>query len=229
MADSSLIVAGPSDVAAANDREVETKMARTFWKTLFCTFAALLLPLAQALAVPLAPDALVKATSEEVLATIKQTSDRGKLLQLVQARVVMHFDFRHMTQLAVGKSWPKATAAQQQSLEKQFRDILVRTYTNALQAGANSKATIRYLAAPIGGNDVLVKTQVVESGKPAIAINYNMENKPDGWKVYDVTVDGISLVTNYRSSFATTIGSSGIDGLIKSLADKNSQNAGRAK
>lgn len=173
-----------------------------------------------------APDELVKTTSEEVLAVIKQTSDRQKLLELAQAKVVPHFDFQHMTKLAVGKSWRRATPEQQQALEKEFRDLLVRTYTNALASGAHSKASVKYrpFNASPGSADVVVRTQVIEPGRTPIAIDYRMEKLGEAWKVYDVTVDNISLVTNYRDSFANTIGSSGIDGLIRSLADKNEKN-----
>ncbi|MDD5247487.1 MAG: ABC transporter substrate-binding protein [Rhodocyclaceae bacterium] len=190
---------------------------------LACALAASLTLATAVSAAPTAPDELVKSTSEEVLAVIKQTTDRQKLLQLAQEKVVPHFDFQRMTQLAVGKSWRQATPEQQQQLEKEFQELLVRTYTNALAAGAHSNAKIQYKPMQGGakGGDTVVKTQVIEPGKSAIAIDYYMENKADEWKVYDVTVDGVSLVTNYRESFATTVSNSGIDGLIKSLAAKN--------
>lgn len=175
------------------------------------------------MAASMAPDALVKSTSEEVLAVIKQTNDRQKLQEVAQAKVVPHFDFQRMTQLAVGKSWRQATPEQQQQLEKEFRELLVRTYTNALAVGAHRNASIKYKpsAAPAGAGETVVKTQVIEPGKPPIGIDYHMENKGEEWKVYDVTVDSVSLVTNYRETFANSISSSGIDGLIKSLAEKN--------
>lgn len=190
---------------------------------LFAIVAVLALTLwANGVAAQTSPDELVKSTSEEVLAVIKQTSDRQKLLQLAQTKVVPHFDFQHMTKLAVGKSWQQATPEQQQ-LEKEFRDLLVRTYTNAMASGAHSRASLKYRPSrgPAEGSETIVRTQVIEPGRPPIAIDYRMEKESAGWKVYDVTVDNISLVTNYRESFANTIKSSGIDGLIKSIADKN--------
>jgi phospholipid transport system substrate-binding protein len=167
------------------------------------------------------PEELVKTTSSEVLSLIKQTSDRQKLLQLAQEKVVPHFDFARMTQLAVGKSWQQASPAQRESLAREFRELLVRTYVSALSAGANM--TLKYLP-PRGsnGDEVVVRTQALQPGRAPIAIDYKMEKQSGGeWKVFDVTVDNISLVTNYRDTFNTTIASSGVDGLIQMLVDKN--------
>ncbi len=167
------------------------------------------------------PDELVKRTSQEVLTLIKQSQDRQKLLQVVQEKVVPHFDFAQMTQLAVGKSWQQASPEQRERLANEFRDLLVRTYVNALSLG--TEATVKYLPlrSAEGGNEAVVRTQAMQPGRSPIAINYRMEKTAGEWKVYDVTVDNISLVTNYRETFATTISESGIDGLIRMIADKN--------
>jgi len=167
------------------------------------------------------PEELVKTTSSEVLSLIKQTGDRQKLMQLAQEKVVPHFDFARMTQLAVGKSWQQASPVQREALAREFRELLVRTYVNALSAGAN--VTLKYLPQRgSGGDEVVVRTQALQPGRAPIAIDYKMEKQGgDAWKVFDVTVDGISLVTNYRDTFNTTIASSGVDGLIQMLADKN--------
>jgi phospholipid transport system substrate-binding protein len=169
------------------------------------------------------PDVLVKTTTEEVLAVISQTSDRRQLLQLAETKVLPHFDFTRMTTLAVGKSWRQASPQQQQALEKQFRDLLVRTYTNALAGGKRMNATVA--VAPLrlqpDSTEVTVKTRVTAPGSQPIPIDYQMEKSPSGWKVYDVVVADVSLVTNYRDSFGAEIAKSGIDGLIKSLAEKN--------
>ncbi len=170
------------------------------------------------------PDDLVKSTSEEVLGVIRQTHDRQKLQQLAEQKVVPHFDFERMTQLAVGRAWREATPDQQRQLQEQFRELLVRTYTNALAAGTHGNAKVQMKAGGTKGSDkseTVVHTQAVEPGRAPIAIDYYMEQKPDGWKVYDVTVDSVSLVTNYRGQFAGTVSQSGIDGLIKTLSDKN--------
>ena len=167
------------------------------------------------------PEELVRATSQEVLTLIKQGNDRQKLLQLAQEKVVPHFDFARMTQLAVGKSWQQASAEQRDQLTREFRDLLVRTYVNALSAGAN--VTLKYLPTrPASGDEATVRTQALQPGRPPIAIDYRMEKLAGGeWKVFDVTVDNVSLVTNYRDTFNTKIASSGIDGLIRMLAEKN--------
>ena len=170
-----------------------------------------------------APDALVKSTTEQVLAVVKESGDAQRIVARAQPLVAPHFDFARMTQLAVGRAWATTSAAQKQALEKQFRDLLIRTYALALAKGARQDVnlTVSPLAAPPAGDEVTVHTQVRgEDGKP-IVIDYQMEKAGDGWKVFDVTVAGISLVTNYRSTFAAEIEKSGVDGLINTLAEKN--------
>jgi phospholipid transport system substrate-binding protein len=193
----------------------------TFWKAALLALAALWATVVWAQAP--APDELVKSTSEDVLKVIKQTADRKKLLQLADEKVVPHFDFQRMTQLAVGRAWRQATPDQRRQLQEQFRELLVRTYTNALAAGSHGNAKIQMRpsqSAPKDG-EAVVRTQAIEQSKPPISIDYYMESKPDGWKVYDVTVDSVSLVTNYRAQFADIESRSGVDGLIKSLTEKN--------
>ena len=174
-----------------------------------------------------APDALVKSTVDEVLLVIKQTKDKSTLRLLAEEKVLPRFDFRQMTQLAVGPAWQKANPGQQQALESGFRALLVNTYTGSLSlaAGGDRKVEVKP-ARPSGQNqsgqnDTVVKTLVTQSGKPPISIDYRMENNPDGWKVYDVLVDGVSLVTTYRGTFSQEVQQSGIDGLIKVLEAKN--------
>ena len=169
------------------------------------------------------PEALIKATTDEVLATIKQSNDRQRLLQVAESNVAPHFDFTRMTRLAVGRSWQQATPTQQQALEKEFRDLLVRTYTNALTSRTHKSVTmtVRPMQGPPSGDEVTVRTQVTEEGNKPVAVNYQLEKKADGWKVFDVIVDDISLVTNYREQFSQEINRSGIDGLIKVLSAKN--------
>jgi phospholipid transport system substrate-binding protein len=170
-----------------------------------------------------APDVLVKTTTEEVLAVIEQTSDRHRLVQLAETKVLPHFDFKRMTRLAVGKSWTQATPEQQQALEKEFRDLLVRTYTNALATGQRKKATVEVkpLRMQPDSAEVTVKTKVTEAGRQPVALDYQMVYTSAGWKVFDVVVENVSLVTNYRASFAEEVSKSGIDGLIKTLVEKN--------
>lgn len=177
-----------------------------------------------------APDVLAKNTTQEVLALIKQDKDiqsgsQKKLLDLVEAKVLPHFDFTHMTRLAVGKNWRTASPEQQKALVNEFRTLLVRTYSNSLAAYKNQVIEFKPFKMQPGETDVTVKTQVNQPGGQPIPIDYSMEKLPEGWKVYDVTVDGVSLVVNYRGSFATEVRQGGIDGLIKTLVAKNQSSA----
>ena len=183
----------------------------------------LIIPAPAVLAADSAPDALVKATVDDVLAVIKQNKDKQALRALAEQKVLPHVDFKRMTQLAVGAPWRQANPAQQQALESGFRTLLVNTYTNALSVSATGSQTVEVkpAQAKAGQDEVIVKTTVKDSGKPPIAIDYRMAKSADGWKVFDVVVENLSLVTNYRGSFASEVSRSGVDGLIKVLDEKN--------
>ena len=173
-----------------------------------------------------APDALIKSISDDVIGIVKQDKDikagnRTKINELVEAKVLPHFNFDHMTALAVGRSWPKANAAQRKALVVEFRTLLVHTYSGALSTYKNEVIEFKPLRAAAADTDVTVRTQVKRPGSEPVAIDYSMEKTPGGWKVYDVVVGGVSLVTNYRESFNAEVRDGGIDGLIKSLANKN--------
>lgn len=170
------------------------------------------------------PDVLVRDTSKDVLDIVKKdkdikAGDRKKLHDLVETRIVPHFNFTRITRLAVGKNWRAATPEQQQALVKEFRTLLVRTYSTALTTYKDQTYEVK--AADIKGDDASVKVEINQPGGQLIIIDYSLEKTPQGWKVYDVVVAGISLVTNYRSTFNNEINRSGIDGLIKTLMDKN--------
>lgn len=176
----------------------------------------------------LQPDVLVRQTSDRMLAVLKEQHDVIKaepkrLYGLVDDIVLPHFDFERMARWVLGKHWRQASPQQQQAFVDQFRTLLVRTYGTALLEYSNQK--INFLPSRIGADakDVVVRTEVIKAGGPPIPISYSMIHKDDGWKVYDVTIDGISLVSNYRTTFATEIRTSGIDGLIQRLADRNAQ------
>ncbi len=174
-----------------------------------------------------APDALVKSTVDEVLGVIKTTKDKRALNEVVEKKVLPNFDFQAMTRLAVGRHWREASPAQQKSLENAFRSLLVTTYTTALSQSAAPDQSVDVRPAPVkpADDEVTVKTQIKESGRKPIAIDYRMAKGAGGWMVYDVVVENLSLVTNYRGSFNSEITRSGIDGLIKSLEAKNKSNA----
>jgi phospholipid transport system substrate-binding protein len=167
------------------------------------------------------PDAIVKNTVSEVLAAIRETKDQRALIQIAEQKVLPRFDFTRMTQLAVGRSWSQATPEQKKSLENAFRTLLVRTYTAALsQSSGDTKVDIKPTQVKPGDKETTVRTVVIEPGRKPIAIDYRMA-QGSGWKVYDVVVENLSLVTNYRGSFQSEIQRSGIDGLIKVIEEKN--------
>ncbi|MGE5524156.1 MAG: phospholipid-binding protein MlaC [Rhodospirillaceae bacterium] len=172
-----------------------------------------------------APDALVKSTVADVLQIIKQNRDRRTLVDVAEKKVLPHFDFEAMTRLAVGKAWREATPEQRKALQDNFRALLVNTYTTALsqQETVDPTFDVKPVQLAAGQKDVTVHSVVTQPGRQPVAIDYRMERKDDGWKVYDVIVENLSLVTNYRSSFASEISKGGINGLIKSLQTKNKQ------
>ena len=174
----------------------------------------------------LAPDALIKSISDDVIGIVKSDKDikagnRAKINALVDAKVLPHFNFDRMTALAVGRNWPKANPAQQKVLVTEFRTLLVHTYSAALSTYKKEVIEFKPLRAAAGDTDVTVRTQVKRPGTEPVSIDYSMEKTPGGWKVYDVVVGGVSLVTNYRENFNAEVRDGGIDGLIKSLANKN--------
>lgn len=190
-------------------------------------FAALLaLPYTAATAGEQSPDALVKSTAEEVLSVIRTTKDKAALRAAAEQKVLPHFDFRAMTQLAVGRHWRQATPEQQKALEEAFRTLLVNTYTASLNVASFSgkeSVDVKPVSVKSGDNDVIVRSVVRTSSRPPIPVDYRMTRTASGWKVYDVIVENLSLVTNYRGSFDSEIARSGIDGLVKALQSKNQE------
>lgn len=173
-----------------------------------------------------APDALVRRVADEVVAIIKsdplvKAGDQARIREVVESKLLPSLDFNRMTRLAMGRNWRTATPEQQQQLEEQFRTLLVRTYSGALSQYQNEQLKTKPLRASPEDTEVTVHTEVIRVGRPPIQIDYSMEKKPDGWKVYDVIVGGVSLVTNYREEFNFQIQEGGIDGLIATLAEKN--------
>jgi phospholipid transport system substrate-binding protein len=148
-----------------------------------------------------------------------------ELRRLAEQKVLPHFDFRAMTQLAVGQHWRQASPEQQKRLEEAFRTLLVNTYTASLNVAATGKESVDVKPVELkpGENDTIVRSVVRTVNRPPIPVDYRMTRTPNGWKVYDVIVENLSLVTNYRGSFASEIGRSGIDGLVKALEAKNSE------
>ena len=183
----------------------------------------------QVLAADTPPDVLARTTTNEVLAILKQdkelqTGNLSKVHQLVEAKILPNFDFNRMTQLVIGKHWMRATAQQKQALVTEFRNLLVRTYSSSLTAFTNQSVDFKPLTMKPDDEDVIVRSEIRQPGGQPIPIDYRMYKTAFGWKIYDVTIDSVSLVTNYRSSFSSTIRQNGIDGLIKTLADQSNRN-----
>ena len=172
------------------------------------------------------PDELIRNTVQEVLSIVKQDKDiqagnQKKILELVDAKVLPHFNFTRMTQLAVGKHWRTATPEQKQALTTELRNLLVRTYTKAFTVYRDLKVEVKSFKVPPGATEVTIKTVIIKPGEPNIPVDYDMEKTEAGWKAYDLAVEGVSLVTNYRGTFSEQIQQAGIDGLIKTLVEKN--------
>jgi phospholipid transport system substrate-binding protein len=174
-----------------------------------------------------APDELVKKLSTDVLESIKkdkslQSGDLAKLQQLVDEKILPYVNFDKMTQLAVGRGWRQATPEQRQTLTREFRTLLVRTYAGAMSQVRDHQ--VKMLPFRQGKeDDVVVRTQIVAPRGDPIQLDYRLEKTDAGWKIYDVNVLGVWLVENYKNSFASEINQGGIDGLIKSLSQRNRQ------
>ncbi len=180
----------------------------------------------------LAPDVLVKKTIDEIVSEVKRdrsmVANSQKLMELVDSRVLPHFNFTRMTMLAVGRPWRDATPAQREQLVHQFRTLLVRTYSTALEQYRDQTIEVKPANLKAGDSRATVHTLISQSGGPSIPMDYRMENSANGWKVYDVSVEGVSIVTTYRSTFTTEVSKGGIDGLIKTIVNQNAKHESRA-
>ena len=178
------------------------------------------------LAQEVAPDVLVKSITTEVIGIIKQDKDiqagnSKKIADLVEKRILPHFSFTRMTRIAVAVNWRRATPEQQKALTGEFKTLLVRTYSNALSLYRDQVIEFKPLRMRPGETDITVKSEIRQTGAQPVTLDYDMEKTPSGWKVFDVKVSGVSLITNYREDFAAQVRESGIDGLIKVLVSKN--------
>ncbi len=171
------------------------------------------------------PDELVRDTVHEVMLIVNYdktlVSNQARLLRLVEAKILPHFDFERMTKLAVGRGWRTASVEQKQALILEFRTLLVRTYTKVFVTYPDPKIEIKPIKLDDAATEITVRSVIRISGGQVVIVDYEMEKTATGWKAFDVTVEGVSLVTSYRGSFADQIQQTGIDGLIKALADKN--------
>jgi phospholipid transport system substrate-binding protein len=175
-----------------------------------------------------APDALVRDLTTEVLDAIRTDKgiaggDIARVQKLVDDKILPYVDFPKMTQLAVGRGWRSATSEQRAALTREFRTLLVRTYSGALSQVKDHQVQMRPFRAQPTDTDVLVRSSVVPSRGEPIQLDYRLEKQPSGWKIYDVNVLGVWLVENYKAQFAGEINAGGVDGLIKSLTERNRQ------
>lgn len=177
-----------------------------------------------------APDVMIKKVTDDVLTIVRQDKDiqngnTRKAIELVEVKVLPHFNFQRMTALAMGRDWNKASPEQKKRLSEEFKTLLVRTYSNALTGYRDQ--TVRYKPTKIqsGDSEGVVKTEIVQPGNKPIQLDYSVEKQDgNGWKVFDVVVAGVSLVSNYRDTFNQEVRANGVDGLIQLLVNKNKQN-----
>ena len=194
-------------------------------KWLFAMVAGLVLA-AGVSAQEMTPDALIKSVTSDVLDIVRkdkdiQSGNTKKAIELVEAKVLPYFNFTHMTKLALARDWRNTTPAQQKILTDEFHALLVRTYSKALTEYKNQTIDYKPFKMQPGDTDVKVRTEIKQPGGKPIQLDYYLEKQERDWKVYDIEVGGISLILNYRESFANEVRQSGIDGLIQSLQAKN--------
>jgi len=192
----------------------------------YLLFLSLALTAPAALAQDLAPDALLRAVAGDVIDKLgqdqgRQAADPAKVAALVETKILPQFDFVHMTQLAMARNWRLATPEQRRILTEEFKTLLVRTYSNALAHYSGETIVFKQARPASLDTEVTVRSEVKQPGKQAMTLDYQMERTSQGWKIYDVKVAGVCLVTTYRDVFAEKIRDGGVDGLIDFLVDEN--------
>lgn len=190
------------------------------------TLTALLLSNPVHAAAEIGADELVRQTAEDVLTTIKndreiQAGNQQKIFALAEEKILPNFDFERVCRMVLGKNWKSASPEQQAIFQKEFRSLLLRTYATALGKYRNQVIEYKPLRAEPDAKNVSVKTQIIQPGGQPIAVDYSLVKVEGGWKVYDIVIESVSLVTNYRSQFSNEIRTNGLDSLNKKLAEKN--------
>jgi len=176
------------------------------------------------------PDVFIGRLSNEVLDAVRKdpaikAGDVRKIVTLVDRIILPHLDFKRMTAAAVGPGWRRATPEQQQRLQDEFKQLLVRPYAGALSEVSDLTIVVKPLRAAPGDKDVLVRTEVRGRSEP-IQLDYRLSEKPgEDWKIYNINVMGVWLVETYRSQFGAEVNAKGIDGLIEALVARNKANA----
>ena len=175
------------------------------------------------------PDELVRKTADDVISIIKQdkdiqAGDTNKIYKLAEEKILPNFDFERISRLVLGKAWRTATDDQKTQFKYEFKNLLLRTYAVALSKYKDQKIEYKPLRMKPTDEIVTVKTEIIQSGAQPIDIDYALAKQDNGWLVIDIIIEGVSLVTNYRSQFASEIKRNGMDSLIKELANKNKTN-----
>ena len=173
-----------------------------------------------------APDELVKSTANDVLTIVKQDKDIqagniAKITALAEEKILPNFNFDRVSRMVLGKHWRTATPEQKEAFKIQFRDLLIRTYASALSKYQNQTIEFKPLRMQPGDKEVIVRSEIIQPGGQPIAVDYSLEKAGDSWKVYDIVIEGVSLVTNYRGQFSEEVKRSGLEGLIQKLSEKN--------
>lgn len=202
-------------------------MITLFKKILAAVGVVMLASVANAQTAQTPPDELVRTVSQGVLdeikadRTLQATGNLERLNALVDKRVMPYVNFQRMTALAVGRNWRTATPDQQAALQTEFRRLLLLTYADAVRQVTDTTIQVRPMRSAPTDEEVIVRTQVLRPGKEPIQLDYRLQKTPAGWKIFDLNILGLWLIEHYRNQFAQVVGASGIDGLIKSLKEKN--------
>ncbi len=199
---------------------------KKFFSVFVATFLTASLLNISAVHAEITADELVRQTADDVLATIKndkdiQAGNQQKIFALAEEKILPNFDFDRVCRMVLGKNWKTATPEQQAVFQKEFRSLLLRTYATALGKYRNQVIEYKPLRAEPDAKNVSVKTQILQPGGQPIAVDYSLVKVDGGWKVYDIVIESVSLVTNYRSQFSNEIRTNGLDSLNKKLAEKN--------
>ena len=179
-------------------------------------------------------DVFVKGVADDVLTIVKkdkdiQNGDQEKIFALAEEKIMPNFNFDHVCRLVLGKNFSKASKEQQDAFQREFRTLLIRTYASALSKYRNQTIEYKPMRDIADDKQVSVKTQILQPGGQPIGVDYTLEQMGDVWKVYDITIEGVSLVTNYRGQFSNEVRQGGMDGLIQKLVEKNKSNASAKK
>lgn len=173
------------------------------------------------------PQELVHKTTDDVLLVLKNNqeiqTDKQKIYQLAEEKILPNFDLERISALVLGKTWRSIDETQKQKFQAEFKTMLLRTYAVALGKYKDQEIEFKPLRMEPGDKQATVKTQIIQNSAQPISVDYALAKTENSWKVFDIAIEGVSLVTNYRSQFAGEIKNNGIDSLISKLSEKNNK------